>query len=111
MITDVYAERKRQSVMQDTWGHLGPKKGRSYNGYIIWAYGRYGDIVLLDATFENLNDSPWLYEAMEEYIGENLDGEGIYKWEGRFKKLNEGCYCFGGEIKRLDFKDIYPSKP
>lgn len=110
MIIDVGAERKRQSVMQDTWGHLAPKKGRSYKGYMIWAYGGWGEIVLLDAAFTNLNDSPWLFEAMQDYIGEHLDGEGIYKWEGQFEKLDEGCYCFGGIIKRLDFEDIFPSK-
>jgi hypothetical protein len=78
MITDAYAERKRQDVIQDTWGHLAPKKGRSYKGYMIWAYGGYGDIVLLDAGFKGLSDSPWLFGEMQEYIGENLNGKGIY---------------------------------
>ena len=96
--------------MQNTWGHLAPRKGHSYKGYMIWAYSRYGEIVLLDADFRNLNDSPWLFEAMQEYIGENLDGEGIYKWEGCFTKLDDELFCFGGKIKRLDFKEIYPIK-
>lgn len=111
MITDVYAERKRQQVTQDTWGHLAPKKGQSYEGYMIYAHGGYGDIVLLDAGFKNLSDSPWLFEAMQEYLGGHCKDEGVYKWEGCFEKLSEGCYCFGGEIKRLDFKDIFLSKP
>lgn len=110
MITDVYAERKKQQVMQETWGHLAPKKGRSYKGYMIWAYGGWGDIVLLDAGFRNLSNSPWLFEAMQEYIGENINAEGVYKWEGCFEQLDDKCYCFGGEIKRLDFKDMFTSK-
>ena len=107
MITDTYAERKHQEGMQDTWGHLAPKKGRSYKGYMIWAYSGYGDITLLDAAFKKLSDSPWLYEAMQEYIGENLDGEGVYKWLGQFSKVDDDCYCFGGKIERLDFKDLF----
>lgn len=110
MITDAYAIRKQQEVMQDTWGHLAPKKGRSYKGWMIWAYGGYGDIILLDADFKKLSDSPWLYEQMQEYISENLNGEGIYKWEGQVSKIDEGCYCFGGEIKRIDIKDIFTVK-
>lgn len=106
-IVDAYAERKKQQVMQETWGHLAPKKGKTYKGYMIWAYGGWGEIVLLAAAFKNLNDSPWLFEAMQEYIGEHLDGEGIYKWEGHFSKLKKECYCFGGEIKKLDFEDIF----
>ena len=111
MIIDAYAERKEQQVLQDTWGHLAPKKGKSYKGTMIYAHGVYGDIVLLYATFEKLNSSPWLFEAMQEYLGGHCEDEGIYKWEGCFEKLDEGCYCFGGEIKKLDFEDIFPSKP
>lgn len=110
MIVDVYAERKRQQVMQDTWGHLAPQRGKSYKGIMVYAHGGYGDIVLLDATFENLSSSPWLFEAMQEYIGENCKDEGVYKWEGCFEKLDDGCYCFDGEIKRLDFEDIFPDQ-
>ncbi len=96
--------------MQGTWGHLAPKKGRTYKGTMIYAHGGYGDIVLLDAKFEKVSDSPWLFEAMQEYLGEHCEAEGVYKWEGQFTVRDEGSYCFGGEIKRLDFKDIFPSK-
>lgn len=106
-IVDIYGERKKREIMQDTWGHLAPQTGQSYKGYMIWAYGGWGDIVLLDAAFENLNNSPWLFEAMQEYIGEFLDSEGVYRWEGQY----EDCNCFNGEVKRLDFKDIFQSKP
>ncbi len=108
MIVDVYAERKKRQVMQDTWGHLAPKKGKSYKGYMIWAYGGWGETVLLEANFKRLSDSPWLFAAMQKYIGEHLDGEGLYRWEGQFSKLDSDTYCFGGKIKRLDFKDIFP---
>ncbi len=97
---DAYENRKRRDVMQDTWGHLAPKKGRVYKGYMIFAHSSYGDIVLLDANFENLTDSPWLFEAMQDFIGENSKDSGVYKWEGYYRKLNNGSCCFDGEIKR-----------
>ena len=106
-VVDVFAERKKREIMQDTWGHLAPKKGNSYKGYMIWAYGGWGDIILLDAAFEKLSDSPWLFNSMQEYIGEHFDSEGLYKWEGYFKKLDKECYRFVGKIKKLDFKDVF----
>ncbi len=107
MIVDAYGERKKQVVMQDTFGHLAPKEGRSYKGTMIYVRGEYGDIVLLSADFKNLKDSPWLFEAMQEYIGEHCQEEGLYKWVGQFSKISDSCYCFGGKIKRLDLKDIF----
>ena len=101
MIVDVCAGSKRKQVMKETWGHLAPKKGQSYKGYIIYAYGGYGDIVLLDAEFENLSDSPWLYEAMQDFISRNSKGKGLYIWKG--------CYsnnCFTGKLERMKFEKL-----
>ncbi len=106
-IVDAYAERKKQDVMQDTFGHLAPKKGQSYKGTMIYAHGEYGDIVLLASDFKKLDSSPWLFDAMQEYLGEHCEEEGVYKWKGQFTKIHDGTYCFGGKIERLDFKDIF----
>lgn len=106
MITDVYADRKKQKIMQDTFGHLAPKKGRSYKGFMIYAHGEYGEIVLLDAKFKGLSDSPWLFDAMQDYIGGHCKDCGVYKWEGRCTKIDESSICFGGEIKRIEFEEL-----
>ena len=92
--------------MQETWGHLAPKKDRTYKGYMIYAHGVYGDIVLLDANFKNLSDSPWLFEAMRNYLGGHCKDEGLYKWEGRCTMIDKDNFCFGGEIKRLEFATL-----
>ena len=101
-IIDAYAERKKQEVMQDTWGHLAPEPGRSYKGRMLYAHGAYGDMVLLDAEFEDLNDSPWLWKAMQDFIGED-ETCGLYIWKGHFKLFHNGKYRFKGKMERLSF--------
>lgn len=95
-LVDAYAERKYQEVQEDTFGHLKPKKNQKYNGWMLWAYSVYGDIVLIDAAFNGLGDSPWLFQAMQDFIGENIPETGVFRWKGVFEN-----YCFVGNIKLL----------
>ena len=104
MIYDVCAGSKRKQVMQETWGHLAPRKGQSYKGYMVYAHSGYGDIVLIDSGFENLSDSPWLYENMQDFIAENGNGSNVYRWDGRYKVSADGHYCFEGKIKKVATK-------
>ncbi len=97
-VVDILSERKRKEAMKDTWGHLAPKKGQSYKGFMVWAHSAYGDIVLIDANFENLDDSPWLFENMQDFIAENGERGGLYKWEGCYKNSS-----FEGKIKKLSY--------
>ena len=100
-IIDVIGERRAKEVMQGTWGHLAPKKGQSYKGYMIYAHSGYGDIVLIDSLFENLSDSPWLYENMQDFIAENGERGNIYRWDGHCKTFANGRYRFDGKIKKI----------
>jgi hypothetical protein len=70
----------RQAVLAKTWGHLAPKKNVSYKGKILFCVSGYGytGTAIIDYNFENLEDSPWLYDAMNDYIN---------KWEG----MEDGC--------------------
>lgn len=70
----------RDKVNQATFGHLAPEKNVSYKGKILFCHSGYGDTgtALIDSEFENLQDSPWLYDAINEFLG---------KWEG----LEDGC--------------------
>ena len=111
MIIDAYAKRKEEQVMQDTWGHLAPKINKTYKGTMIYAHSVYGDIVLLYSNFKNLDDSPWLFEAMQDYLSEHCENEGVYQWEGRLTVHDCAGYCFGGEIERIDFINIFLNKP
>jgi hypothetical protein len=70
----------KEAIYQYTWGHLAPQKNTSYKGKILFCVSGYGNTgtSIIDSKFENLQDSPWLYDAMQEYID---------KWE----KLEDGC--------------------
>ena len=106
MYFDVYADRKFRDVEQETWGHLAAKKGQSYKGYMIYAHSAYGDIVLIDAHFENLNDSPWLFESMQDFIAENGERGGLYRWSGYYKLLKKGNSCFDGFIQKIELQAL-----
>ena len=67
-IIDVYQERKKKEVMQDTWGHLAPVKTKRYYGFIIFTLGEYRDYCCIKSDFKNLESSPWYYEDLNEFM-------------------------------------------
>jgi hypothetical protein len=79
----------KMAVLDDTWGHLAPKKNRTYRGFIVFAIAAYGgDMVILDAHFDDLDDSPWLFDAMQDFVFKDyqqLTDGAVYKWEGTFR--------------------------
>lgn len=84
-IYDAHVARKVAEVMDDTWGHLKPAKGRTYDGWILYTVGEYGDIVVIGSKFEELESSPWLYEDIHDFIGDNGEERGlIYLWQGTY---------------------------
>lgn len=102
--TDAFAPAEnlyRQKVMEETWGHLAPKKNKTYKGRIVFATGIFGNDNLnptaLLCEFKGLDSSPWFYDCMAEFLSEN-HGEpgGVYLFEGNFKN-----YVFEGEIKTI----------
>lgn len=68
----------RARILADTWGHLAPKKNRTYRGYVVFALGCFGS--------DSLN--PTVLEC-------ELEG-GVYRWEGAFRN-----YKFAGSVRRL----------
>lgn len=84
-IHDAYAARKAANVMDDTWGHLKPKARATYAGFILYTQGCYGDIVCIESDFVGLTSSPWLYEDIHDFIGDNDEEDGnIYLWRGTY---------------------------
>lgn len=79
----------RERVMQSTWGHLAPLKNTSYKGVILFTATAYnsGTIVLIDSEFDNLEDSPWLYDFIHEHLNKlhNLDRGAIYQLNCTFR--------------------------
>jgi hypothetical protein len=99
MIADAYADRKKQGVMEETWGHLAPEPGRRYQGTMLFTDSAYGDLVLIEARWEGLQDSPWLFEDMQDYIevAETKPGR-IYRWKGTYVRFKNGNHRFSGVL-------------
>jgi hypothetical protein len=64
---------QKQAVLKDTWGHLAPVRGKSYRGYIVFTKTAYGDLSIVDSDFNNLPDSPWLFDAMNDFVFADCD--------------------------------------
>ncbi len=75
--------RDKSIVMHQTWGHLGPEQKRYY-GQMIVAHSTYGDITVIDDRFEDLQNSPWQYAAINDIAFELLKDEevGVYNLIG-----------------------------
>lgn len=82
---DAYGARRAAEVMDDTWGHLKPKTATTYEGWILYCVGGYGDVVSIASDFAGLASSPWLYEDLHDFLGDNGEERGfIYIWEGTY---------------------------
>lgn len=95
----------REKVMEHTWGHLAPKKNKTYRGHITWVLGcgyEYSDLnpTVLECELDGMSDSPWFYDAIRRFLQEVVDRKhapGIFKWEGTFRN-----YKFTGKVTRLE---------
>lgn len=92
----------KEIVMGQTWGHLAPKKNKKYYGSILFVLGNYGDNVIVDTEFKSLPDSPWLFDAIQNFIFEQkfeqkLERGGVYKFVGTFRN-----YVFNGTIRKIN---------
>lgn len=103
-LADYNAEFQEQ-IFQLTWGHLAPTRNKKYKGKILFAVSCFcsEERQLINYEFQDLDSSPWLYDAVHEFL-EVLDEEGTieagcvyeftgvirnYKIEGTLKKIHE----------------------
>ena len=105
-IVDAFADRKRRDVLRETWGHLAPKPNRPYQGWMIFAHTAHGDCLPIDYDFQRLDSSPWLFEAIMDFINEHTDEEGIYRWEGIFKMDRQGNCTWRGLVTRIKASEL-----
>jgi hypothetical protein len=93
----------RSQVLAATWGHLAPEPRKAYTGYIVFTWASYGgSLVTIDANFEGLPDSPWLYEDMDQYVEDHALIEGtVYRFDGTYTKLKNGKGRFSGKVTKL----------
>ncbi len=86
-IADAFAPAEaayREKVMQHTWGHLAPERAKSYPGKMVFALGEYGDYVPIHVNFEGLDDSPWFFQDMMDFIVSHTETPGIFRFEGKY---------------------------
>jgi hypothetical protein len=62
-------EQQKWAQFQDTFGHLRPKRGVDHAGVMVVSHSDYHDqgVSIVHAQFGELESSPWLYEAMNEF--------------------------------------------
>lgn len=126
-IIDAYGERKYQQVQRETWGHLAPEPGQTYRGAVMFAHAAFGgdtaflsiDFTLPDGT--PLNDNPWSYEDITNYIidwicdqasgyrdhrpipaAERFDVEGrVFSFTGSYTRFKNNNYRIIGKFRQL----------
>ena len=63
--------RYKTEVMKQTWGHLAPKRNRTYKGHMVFVVGCFGSDHLnptaIECEFEGLDSSPWFFDHLEYY--------------------------------------------
>jgi hypothetical protein len=86
-----------EKVMQHTWGHLAPERRKSYPGKMVFALGEYGDYVPIHVNFEGLDDSPWFFLDMMDFITQQVKDPGIYRFNGKY--IN---HLFVGKVCKVE---------
>ncbi len=94
-IADLIDADNRARVTAQTFGHLAPHTATVYTGTILFAHSGYGDgSVPIDATFEDLPDSPWFYDGMCTMLvdhrcelGDAAYGK-VFRWTGTYEFRN-----------------------
>lgn len=116
-------EKYRCDVLEDTWGHLAPKRNIIYRGKITFALGCYDsghlNPTILDATlvsrkYGELSDSPWFYDAVNDFLSDSICDHTVWDKEenGWKRKLHVGnVYQFEGYFRNYEFvgtiKNVY----
>ena len=108
----VIGEQDPNVVNKGTWGHYAPKKGKVYNGVILFTYTAWGCTEMIDFTFVDdaqnmVEGGPWLYNEVYDLVCEmthhqrgTLRDTGVYQWRGTYKckGFNKEDVWIGGEF-------------
>ncbi len=100
-----YEHDYRQKVLANTWGHLAPEPGRSYEGFVCFAHGVHGDSTIIEWQFEDLPPSPWFFDDLIDHMNNEIDRHlkdrsyGVWIWEGTFKVFKNGKSRWSGKSR------------
>jgi len=101
-------QHNKAVVMINTWGHLAPKRQKKHKGFVLFTCTAYGQTYNIDNEFETVEDSPFFFEDMENYI-HNYSNElpknsyGIFKFEGHYIKFKNGNGRFTGKVTKIEY--------
>jgi hypothetical protein len=98
--------RQRAEQIWDTFGHLAPKKGKKYRGKMLYATGCYRDTIIIKSEFDELESSPWRYQAEHDYAYENGQAAGVYLFIGYICVSKNNDVILIGESKRIPLEEI-----
>lgn len=94
-------------VLSNTWGHLYSNDFKPHKGYLIYTLSAYGNFEVIDSNFEGVEDNPWLFEDLNDYISCNTKIPGsIYIFQGTYRKLKNQRCVLKGKTTRLTTKKI-----
>jgi hypothetical protein len=91
----------REIMKQNTWGHLAPKKNKTYKGRIVFVAGIFGSDHLNPVStyceFDDLDSSPWFFDHLEDFMRSTKPKAGVvYEFLGTFRN-----YKFKGKIREV----------
>ena len=80
----------RNVVLGNTWGYLAPQKNTTYRGKLLVSCSVYrsGTQEIIDMEWENLEDSPWLYDSVNDWLWglrDKMERGSIYRIEATFR--------------------------
>jgi len=108
---------QKEELQYATFGHLAPRKNKTYKGHIVWALGCLGDDhlnpTILDFKLGSLSSSPWFFNSASDFLSTISSESGtVWRWEGTFRN-----YKFIGKFQQISIsglpgftKDRYSSK-
>lgn len=123
--TDAFAPAEaiyRHTVIRATFGHLAPKPEHTYEGYILFTLGAYGDITVIRDDFGDLPSSPWYFDDLNDFVGRKIEGKAegtVWRFEGIYRKGKDkirgvmgetGKGRFVGRVTEVKIPDRAPPK-
>jgi hypothetical protein len=103
---DAYHVRKSQEVMEETWSHLRAKRGTRFRGHMTFATSLYdyGAVAVIEFEFGDLEDSPWLYQDIQDLVDKFSDEKRrgrVYRFVGEYVVYKNGQRRFVGKTRQV----------
>jgi hypothetical protein len=99
---------QRAIVEAQTFGHLAPNAQQRYQGTMIFCHSEYGKNFIIQDNFEGLEDNPWSFNDLNDWIDTWLANHdyqcGVYKFTGYYQKFKNGNYRLVGDVKSVSLE-------